>query len=162
MKQCMILIPILATLLTVYGFFSIKYSLGNERANFPKFLAENKIVTSQDWGFWTMTNLTYIDDGILDYWGQPYETLEKLGGDCEDFAFLNVKILKMLGYEAIALGLSKNAMKTNGHAICLFYNGTHWKIFDNQYLKPMQFETKEEALSTIKTFYNYKIIYVLR
>ena len=133
MKQCKILIPILMTIFIVFGFFSIKYTLGNENVNFTEILETNNIETAEQWGEWTQTNLTYKDDGFIDYWAQPYETMVNGGGDCEDFAFLHVKVLHLLGYEAVALGMG-GRKEREGHAICLFFDEVHWRVFDVQYL----------------------------
>ena len=58
----------------------------------------------------------------MDRWGQPVETLEA-GGDCEDFAFLKLVSLELLGWKPeqlyILIGTTDRSGKSEGHALLM-------------------------------------------
>ena len=64
--------------------------------------------------------------------------LQKRRGDCEDYAFLNAAVLRVLGYrpEVLAMGgLGGN------HAICVFKENGRYSWIDNARLKRSKAES---------------------
>ncbi len=95
-------------------------------------VSQNQIHTLEDYTAWLEKNMTYKADLPKDQWLKPDEFLKIKQGDCEDYAFLNSQVLRVLGFSPhiITLYSSKSA-----HAICAFeYRGKfYW--FDNAKIK---------------------------
>lgn len=111
-------------------------------------LIKDNIQTLEDYTQWLQENIEYVGD-IGDYWQSPEETLERKAGDCEDFAFLNVAFLRVLGYNPRAMGLLY--INGEGHAICLFMEGDYYSYFSNMILERTQVETMEELSNYFST-----------
>ncbi|MBU0633615.1 MAG: transglutaminase-like cysteine peptidase [Candidatus Omnitrophica bacterium] len=99
---------------------------------------------------WLKDSITYKKDIGGDYWAYPELTLERGWGDCEDFAFLNQAVLRVMGYEARALSLMRLG---NCHAICVFLNGNEYAIIDNCRLITTQAKSMEELAQYLLTAY---------
>jgi len=96
------------------------------------FLSTNNIKTLDEYAVWVEKNIKYKADVQYDTWSSPEETLSRLYGDCEDYAFLNASVLRVLGYESkiMVLGTSER-----DHAICVFEKDGNYFWFDNSELK---------------------------
>lgn len=80
-----------------------------------------------------LNNLTYIPDpGERDYWCNPMETLERGGGDCEDFSLF---FSSLIG----ALGGTTRVYLTQTHAFSVLYIGNE--------------STKDDILEAIGVYY---------
>ena len=58
----------------------------------------------------------------------PEEMLQKKAGDCEDYAFLNAAVLRVLGYQPQVLVIGGFGFH---HAICVFEENGHYSWMDN-------------------------------
>lgn len=96
------------------------------------FLSANDIKTLDEYEMWVGKNIKFKADVQGDVWSSPGETLDRLYGDCEDYAFLNASVLRVLGYESkvMVLGTSER-----DHAICAFEKDGNYFWFDNGELK---------------------------
>ena len=72
------------------------------------FLGTHNIKTLDEYAMWLTKNIAYRADAAGDIWSSPKETLDRLYGDCEDYALLSAAVLRVLGYESkiMVLGLS--------------------------------------------------------
>ncbi|MBU0683969.1 MAG: transglutaminase-like domain-containing protein [Candidatus Omnitrophota bacterium] len=95
-------------------------------------IKNNNITSLEEYSAWLEKNIQYRADGENDEWALPQETLGRLYGDCEDYALLNVAVLRVLGYESkiVILGTSEKE-----HAICVFEKNGNFLWFDNAELK---------------------------
>lgn len=91
-------------------------------------LRSNKISSLDEYSSWLRKNIKYTRDKGLDVWAYPLEFLSRGCGDCEDFAFLNKKVLNLLNYKADVLSIMN--FRVN-HAICVFKEGKSYSLFDN-------------------------------
>jgi len=110
-----------------------------------KFLSANDIKTLDEYALWLGKNIKYRADAQCDAWSSPEETLDRLYGDCEDYAFLNSAVLRVLGYKSkvMVLGTSER-----DHAICVFEKDGNYFWFNNG-------ELKRTDTATIKKFGKY-------
>ena len=95
--------------------------------------------------------MKYKKDGKGDVWSRPNETLGRRYGDCEDYAFLNASVLRILGYEPRVLALEQGIGRN--HAICAFKRGGRYLWFDNAELKESRFSSMEEFSEYILAAY---------
>ncbi|MFH1094510.1 MAG: transglutaminase-like domain-containing protein [Candidatus Omnitrophota bacterium] len=93
-----------------------------------------KIRSVEDYAVWLKKNFKYKKDEDTDNWASPDETLTRLAGDCEDFAFLNEAVLRIFGYKPQVLGLG-GGLKLVNHAVCVFKKDSRYLCFDNTTLK---------------------------
>ncbi|MBN3039390.1 MAG: hypothetical protein JW869_08255 [Candidatus Omnitrophica bacterium] len=93
----------------------------------------NNINSLEDYLQWLGSNIKYEKDAQDDHWAAPQETLNKKYADCEDYAFLNQAVLRVMGYNnAQVLAMGGFGLQ---HAICVFEKqGCYWWI-DNTRLK---------------------------
>ena len=106
---------------------------------------QNNIRSVEDYANWLQKNIQYEKDKGKDVWAAPQVTLNRKYGDCEDFSFLNVAVLRVLGYKPRVL-----VMKgiTGCHAICVFQKNGYYFWFDNA-------ELKKTSIRTIAGFGRY-------
>lgn len=99
---------------------------------------------------WLLKNFQYeAEKG--DYWKTPEEMVKDKVGDCEDFAFLNKKILNDFGFESQVYhiyGRTKINNKTSeySHAICVFESNGKFYYFSNQYFIKKSFDSVKELV----------------
>jgi hypothetical protein len=109
-----------------------------EDAEIAKFLNSNNIHTSEEYAQWLAKNIEYKKDPHRDAWAEPLKVLSRKFGDCEDFTFLNIAVLR--GYKAKFVTFLTPPV--SGHAVCVFeYKGRYF-YFDNMTLK----ETEEPSV----------------
>jgi predicted transglutaminase-like cysteine proteinase len=78
---------------------------------------------------WIINNIQYKVEEGTDHWQKSKETLRLGTGDCEDFAILFCEAIKYYGYEPKIFVIV--ITRTQGHAICVFYNRNGYaQIFD--------------------------------
>jgi len=92
----------------------------------------NRIRNIDDYCRWLKRNILFRRDKFGDHWADPSETLKKRQGDCEDFAFLNRKVLADLGLKPRFWALVK---EEGAHAICVFEKDGYYMWFDNADLR---------------------------
>lgn len=96
------------------------YSFLRENLNTPKKIAD-----------WLMKEITYKDDGALDYPQEPVITFVRRTGDCEDFSYLAADCLSYHGIENDIIGLYWGKGKEyTGHSICCYKDGDGWQYID--------------------------------
>ncbi len=100
----------------------------------------NNIVSFEDYGRWLQKNIKYKRDEAGDRWSTPEETLQNKCADCEDYAFFNEAVLRVLGYQPKVLAMGGLGFH---HAICVFEQGGRYCWIDNTELKT----TKAESIS---------------
>lgn len=87
---------------------------------------------------WITKNIKYrADRTARDEWKEPRTTLADGTGDCEDFATLQLELLKKLGItEVFLLGVSRVG-RNLGHVVCFFRvaKDSNWQYFDFEKLK---------------------------
>jgi len=96
------------------------------------FLGTHDIKTPDEYAMWLAKNISYRADAAGDIWSSPKETLNRLYGDCEDYAFLSAAVLRVLGYESKIMVLGTSGQD---HAICVFEKDGHYLWFDNKELR---------------------------
>ena len=106
---------------------------------------QNNIRSIEDYTNWLKENIRYAKDEGKDTWAVPQITLGKKYGDCEDFAFLNVAVLRVLGYQSRVLVMKG---PTGCHAVCVFKENGYYFWFDNA-------ELKKTSIQTIAGFSQY-------
>lgn len=125
-------------------------------------LNANNIRSLEDYSGWLRENVGYKRDEYGDNWAFPEETLDRKYGDCEDFAFFNASVLRVLGYHptVLALGTFRILGGTiiTSHAICVFKKGDYYLWFDNEKLKKTEASSMEEFARHIFTSYDYSSI----
>jgi len=105
-------------------------------------IKSNNIHTLDGYAVWLRKNITYKADEFGDKWSTPENTLDRLYGDCEDYAFLNAAVLRVLGYSSKVMLLGTGE---RDHAICVFEKDGYYFWFDNS-------EFKRTGVSTMKRF----------
>lgn len=111
----------------------------------------NGILTLDDYQRWLKKNMRYQRDHGKDIWLSPIDMIDKKAGDCEDFAFFNAAMLKIMGYDPCVLLLSRGLLP--GHAICVFRSGKRFFYFDNYNLKETTVSSMEDLAQSL--FKNY-------
>ena len=106
---------------------------------------KNNIRSIDDYADWLQENIRYEKDAGKDVWAAPQVTLKRKYGDCEDYSFLNVAVLRVLGYESKVLVMKG---PTGCHAICVFKKNDYYYWFDNA-------ELKKTSIRTIAGFGKY-------
>lgn len=104
------------------------------------FLRKNNIHNLNNYCHWLNENLVYQQEKS-DAWTMPQDTINKMGGDCKDFAFLNLAVLRVLGYKPHILAL---VGANYGHAVCVFQENGYYFWFDNQRLVKTQQRSLDE------------------
>lgn len=92
----------------------------------------NNIVSFEDYARWLQKNIKYKEDEAADHWSTPEETLQNKCGDCEDYAFFNEAVLRVLGYQPQVLAMGGLGSR---HAICVFEENGRYCWLDNTELK---------------------------
>lgn len=124
-----------------------------EDTQISHFIYRHNIQSVTDYSQWLQSNMTYVRDAYADTWAKPEETIRRKKGDCEDFSFLNMAVLRVLGYEAKFLALVRE--KGESHAICVFkYNG-YYVWFDNNTLKETRAQTLQEFAKVVTDDHAY-------
>jgi len=108
----------------------------------------NNIRTLEDYSDWLKNNIQYQHDGL-----KAVKTLSKAKGDCEDFSFLNMYVLKMLGYQPRFIAVQRPG---KAHAICIFKHNGRYYWFDNAKLHKSNSESLQNFSQLITQRYNYK------
>ncbi len=98
-----------------------------------KLLKDNNLHTPQEYAQWLAKNISFKSDGGADAWATPLETLGRKYGDCEDFTFLNIAVLRVMGYDAKFVAFFSSSVQN--HAICIFEDKGQFYYFDNMNLK---------------------------
>lgn len=113
---------------------------------------QNQIQSIEDYSAWLTENMVYQKDITPESWIEPDEFLKTRRGDCKDFASLNFRVLKILGYKPHVLTLTS---PQNGHAICAFeYAGKiYW--FDNAELKSSLAKNLVELAKELTNQFHY-------
>jgi len=93
-----------------------------------RIIAENNIRSLREYSVWLKEHVEYRQDGRQDKWLSSQETLKRKYGDCEDYAFLNAAVLKVLGYRPRVLAVGD---REKSHAICVFEKDGKYMWFDN-------------------------------
>ena len=96
------------------------------------FIYENKIQSLEDYAQWVQKNISYKKEFGTDIWQDPINFLSKRKGDCEDYALLNMEVLKVVGYQPQFIALMG---QKKSHAICVFELNGEYYYFDNAVLK---------------------------
>ena len=101
-------------------------------AEIVQLMNKNNIRSIEEYANWLQKNIRDEKDKGKDAWAAPQITLKRKYGDCEDFSFLNVAVLRVLGYQSRVL-----VMKglTGCHAVCVFKENGYYFWFDNAKLK---------------------------
>ena len=94
----------------------------------------------KDYAEWLSNSVEYKLDGKLDVWSDSDVTLKRGYGDCEDYAFLNATVLKVLGYTPKVLALGDRG---KSHAICAFTQDGKYMYFDNAKLSEVNVSSLE-------------------
>lgn len=114
-------------------------------------LQTHQIQTLNDYVQWLEKSTSYKKDTI-DIWAKPQETFQRKYGDCEDYAFLNAEVLRLLGYKPHVLALER---QSQNHAICAFEDQGRYFWFDNNHLKSASARTLEDLAKTIAEEYSF-------
>ena len=121
-------------------------------------LKGNNIRSIESYVQWLQGHIEYRVDEALDTWSFPEETLERKYGDCEDYAFLNAAVLRVLGYQpkVLAIGMLRVAMGRflGSHAICVFEKDGKYLWFDNGTLKKTKASSLDEFAKYIFAEYD--------
>lgn len=141
-----------------------RYSVGSISVSRPLPLDElildtliiNSITSLEPYLQWVSENIIYTKDGKRDAWAPPEETLENKRADCEDFAFLNEAVLRVMGYEVQVLAMGGFGAH---HAFCLFKEAGYYSWIDNSKLKRTKTKTITEFAKHI--FATYGSSYLL-
>lgn len=110
---------------------------------------------------WISANTVYVSDqdahGQVEYWQGPAETMERMTGDCEDFAILLASMAHVLGHDSgIVIGNAHSVAKIDGFLYdCGPVNGLSSKPFapdDTEYDI-----TYDEDITTVleRCYYKY-------
>jgi len=113
-------------------------------------LIVNSITSLEPYLEWLSKNIIYQKDGKRDAWAYPEETLKIKRADCEDFAFLNEAVLRVMGYEVQVLAMGGFG---GHHAFCLFKEKDYYSWIDNSKLKRTKAKTISEFAKHIFTTY---------
>jgi predicted transglutaminase-like cysteine proteinase len=100
---------------------------------------------------WLGANIVYKKDTTEDIWSAPGTTLRRKYGDCEDLAFLNESVLRLLGYNPKVLVLLRFL---RNHAICIFEQSGAYVVIDNITLTRTRASSYQELLQYL--FIKYK------
>ena len=114
-------------------------------------ISRNNISSINDYSQWLNNNIAYRLDGVSDEWSASEVTLARGNGDCEDYAFLNMTVLRVLGYTPKVLAVGGNG---ESHAVCVFKENGNYTIFDNAKLIRSNESTLDGLASYI--FNNFK------
>ncbi len=185
--QCITKLLLIGFLFSSFINLSIKVALANEKENIPShsfiigqesfetqgvlvarpnpsdvqifnLMTANNIHSLEDYAQWLKGNIKYQSDGPQDTWATPMELLHKRSGDCEDYAFLNLAVLKILGYQPHFFALGRPG---NFHAICLFKVNDDYVWFDNTELRRTKTKTIIEFAQQIVQNYDYTSLHEL-
>ena len=121
-------------------------------------IGTNRIRTIEDYAAWLGNNMVYQSDGGSDQWLDPSEFLTVKRGDCEDFAFLNARALRVLGYQTHIITFNSTR---NGHAVCAFQYGDKFYWFDNAKLKTSNATTLVAFAQEVTDTFHYSRSYEL-
>lgn len=119
---------------------------------------QNNIQTINDYAAWLKKHMTYAADGPADVWLQPSEFLKARRGDCEDFAFFNSRVLRVLGYLPYILTLHS---AQSAHAICVFEYAGKFYWFDNEKLKISSAASLKQLAVELTEKYHYSATFQL-
>ncbi|MDD4957579.1 MAG: transglutaminase-like domain-containing protein [Candidatus Omnitrophica bacterium] len=119
------------------------------------FIRDNCIYSLRDYTTWLKNNTLYIKDSGLDQLTPPAEMLKLKRGDCEDYAFLNAAVLKVLGYEPRTLSVGPHRPN---HAICAFRKDGRYYWLDNAILKETPAKDLRDFAKFLRTGYNYSYV----
>lgn len=114
-----------------------------------EFLFNNHIKTLDDYAEWLRNNITYKKERT-DRWANPLVTLSRKYGDCEDFTYLNMIVLRVLGYSPKFIAVFG---KSRGHAVCVFKKGNEYYYFDNEKLIETQENSVLGLAQSVKTYF---------
>lgn len=114
-----------------------------------------QINSLEDYSQWLGQNIKYNSDKTTDTWSVPLETLDKKQGDCEDFAFLTMEFIRVVGFKPHFLALVR---KKKAHAICTFKHNGYYAWFDNEKLKTTQTTSLDEFAKHIADNYDYSTL----
>ena len=119
-------------------------------------LTINNIVSFEDYSRWLKNNIQYKKDERGDQWSTPEETLKNRCADCEDYAFFNQAVLRLLGHQVQVLAMGGLGFR---HALCAFEEYGRYYWIDNTELK----RTEAESISELaQHFFNkYGACYLL-
>jgi predicted transglutaminase-like cysteine proteinase len=118
-------------------------------------LTVNQIRTLEDYTRWLQKNIVYEKDASRDDWATPQKTLRQKRGDCEDFAFLNSSVVRMLGFEPHVLAMIDG---NRAHAVCAFERDGHFIWIDNQQIKNTTTSSLKGLAHQINLLYRYSRI----
>ncbi len=126
-----------------------------EDVEIAKLLMDNDIHTPEQYSQWLAKNIEYKKDKGSDVWANPLTVIARKFGDCEDFTFLNIAVLRVMGYDAQFVAFF--APETQGHAVCVFkYNGSNF-YFDNKDLKEMEENNVMKFVKNMVSTNNYNV-----
>ncbi len=108
----------------------------NEDVEIVKFLKDNNIHNPQEYAQWLAQNVQFKKDQDSDQWSNPLETLARKFGDCEDFTFLNIAVLRVMGYDAKFVAFFNPDVQN--HAVTVFQDHGQFYYFDNMNLKKIE------------------------
>lgn len=74
--------------------------------------------------------------GVPDHWSAPFETLNSMAGDCEDYAIVKYAALLTAGFPkaSVKIILWRNQMPVEDHAVVAVWVDQQWLILDNRTL----------------------------
>jgi predicted transglutaminase-like cysteine proteinase len=74
--------------------------------------------------------------GVVDHWSPPFETLQTLRGDCEDYAIVKYVALLQAGlsHDDVKIVILQNLLPKEDHAVVAARVDGHWLILDNRRL----------------------------
>lgn len=121
-------------------------------------IRQNQFQSVNDYAGWLKENTEYRAEAPSTDWPEPGELLTNRRGDCKDFAGLNARVLKVLGYQPRVLAMTT---RTTGHAICVFEYAGKFYWFDNAELKGSSARTLAElSVELTKEFHYSRVLEV--
>lgn len=125
---------VLAVLMTLSGIPSV--SPEPNRAENPLDMLMRLCRTPDQLAQYLRRNVVFQDDalqfGLVDYWQDPEELLERRQGDCEDYALLAQAVLARLGREAFVFSLYGRA--GYAHTVCVFVEDGRYSVINQDRL----------------------------
>lgn len=166
-KNLICLISIFLFTICVFKVNSNQYELQTGLDTVNRFTHHGSIIRpyyvndAQDLTFWLRSEFLYKSEkkGTVDYWQRPSETVNRHGGDCEDFAFLVQHVMRDLLVRSHVVSIKFRKRKI-GHAICVFQeHDATWSYFTNQYYEKVNAETITDLVNQeYSTWQHYNFV----
>jgi predicted transglutaminase-like cysteine proteinase len=74
--------------------------------------------------------------GVPDHWSAPFETLNSMAGDCEDYAIIKYAALLIAGFpkDSVKIIIWRSQMPAEDHAVVAVWVDQQWLILNNRTL----------------------------